>query len=48
MMTAGEPDRGMPRSIVGHWPLDGKYAAVEIGDDEKERGLGAGHRHSGT
>jgi len=37
MMSAGKPDRGMPRPIVGHWALDGKYAAVEIGDDEEER-----------
>jgi hypothetical protein len=27
-MIAGKPDGSMPRSIVGHWTLDGKCAAV--------------------
>jgi hypothetical protein len=41
---AGKPDGSMPRPIVGHWTLDRKYSAVEIGDDEEEWGLNASHR----
>jgi hypothetical protein len=44
MMIAGKPDGSMPRPLLGHWPLDRKYAAVEIGDNEEVRGLSASHR----
>ena len=44
MMIAGEPGRGMPGPIVGHWTFNREYPAVEIGDDEEERGLSVGHR----
>jgi hypothetical protein len=44
MMIAGKPDGGMPGPIVGEGALNGEYASIEIGDDEQEGVLGAGHR----
>jgi hypothetical protein len=43
VVTAGEPGRGLPWSIVRHWTFDREYAAVEIRDDEEERGLAGSH-----
>jgi hypothetical protein len=43
VVIAGEPGRGMPWPIVGHWTFDREYAAVEVGDDKEERPLGAGY-----